>query len=109
MNQVILFEDENNKLAMFKDNHIGMVIQLYRYTNGQDAKGEATRNTTALWTAKVSVRQEDGSIKKADSFKADVQRAIAEGNIQLGAVQKYDIIIDGVYNDYRSQAKGRKA
>ena len=104
MQEVKLHDSQELKLSLFRDNHTGVVVQLYRSVETlETSNAKATRKLHAVWTRQVSVTSEDGSMKNPNAFKDEVQQAIDLGNKELAKMQKYDHLIDGVLNDYGSQ------
>ena len=106
MKETKLYDDDIIAISLFKDNHHGVVVQMYRYTEQMipnDKGGMQTkRNKSPLFTENVGLTK-DKVLKSADAFKADVQLAIDKMYKEHQKIQTQDNTIDGVLNDYRSQ------
>jgi hypothetical protein len=105
MDEVKLFDDNVNALSLFRDNHIGVVIQMYRYSKkisgyADDGREILSSNKHAIKTIQVAA-----SGINSTKFKIDVQEAIAKMYQELQTIQVKDQMISGVLNDYKSQNK----
>ncbi len=106
MIEIKLHDDAETKLSLFKDNHNGVVVQLYRAVEKRMVSGNE-RSLHLLWQQEVAALNDRSELKNPESFKAEVQVAIDNGNRELAKIQKYDNLIDGVLNDYGSQNRSK--
>ena len=104
MKEIKLFDDNVNALSMFRDNHLGVVVQLYRYSTGLVSSPDGVlvekRSKIAIKVFNVHVLDANNNLKKADIFKQDVRHAVDLGYKELQKIQSQDHMIEGVLTDY---------
>lgn len=109
MTEVKIYDDDTLAISLFKDAHLGVVVQMYRYMEQMIPNGnemQTRRTKSPLFTSKVSVHQ-NNKLKPATAFKLDVKAALDDMYRKLQEIQNQDNIIDGVLNDYKSRERSR--
>jgi hypothetical protein len=106
-NIVFISKDENNAIAICKDNYNGVAVQVIRFVDQLKPSGNIyselvnIRSQQVINQIIVNVNSESKS-----TFKERVNNAVSESKEFLAKIKEQDSKIDGVMKDYLSQFRG---
>lgn len=109
MRKIVYIEkDEQNAIAVCKDNFRGIVVQLIRFVDQLKPAGlekELTNIRTNQVVCQWEVKILDKDKKVKEDFREDVEKAIKEAKQELAKIKNQDQKIDGLLETYYSQNK----
>jgi len=88
-NLIVIQEDDYNKIVMYKDSYKGIIIQLIR-------KGKTKEPEVLISSINLPC------VSFEENLKSEVRKEISILKQQMNKIQMNDIMIEGIFQDYRS-------